>query len=193
MLSANPASSQSLPGAATNVVETCLAKTLPVRQITFGSKSVMRRTTKTSASLNRLARVISSSSPLSSSAPANLRSASYSVNSKNQYTSRGVPPYIEVLGIAKVDATVTVDGSSSGVYRRGEYFRKELSVNNASAAQYPTIEVDTDVTDPVSGKKYLPLDPESFTYDDDGSPREMDCVHRCVLDEKLNAGHRPTA
>lgn len=100
---------------------------------------------------------------------ADLRAASYSVNSKNQYTSRDVPPYLEVLGIAKVDATVTVQGSASGVSRRGEYFRKELNVNNASAAQYPTIEVDTDVTDPVSGKKYLPLHPESFTHDADGN------------------------
>jgi len=100
---------------------------------------------------------------------ANLRSASYSANSKNQYTSRGVPAYIEVLGIAKVDATVTVEGSSSGVYRRGEYFRKELNVNNASAAQYPTIDVDTDVTSPVSGEKFLPLHPESFSHDTDGN------------------------
>ena len=99
----------------------------------------------------------------------NLRSASYVVNSKNQYTSRGVPPYIEVLGIATVDATVTVEGSSSGVYRHGEYFRKELNVNNASAAQYPTIDVDTDVTSPVSGEKFLPLHPESFTPDADGN------------------------
>jgi len=129
-----------------------LANSPLVSQITFKSNRETRMTTTKSYDfLNRL------------------RSASYSANSKNQYTSRGVPPYIEVLCIAKVNATVTVEGSSSGVYRRGEYFRKELYVNNANAAQYPTIDVDTDVTSPVSGEKFLPLHPESFSHDTDGN------------------------
>jgi hypothetical protein len=60
-----------------------------------------------------------------------LRSASYSANLLNQYTSRDVPGAVDVMGIAFATNTVTVNGQ--GVYRKGEYFRKELSVNNASA------------------------------------------------------------
>ena len=37
------------------------------------------------------------------------------------------------------------------------------------AAQYPTITVDTDVTDPVSGEKFVPYQSESFSYDADGN------------------------
>ena len=90
---------------------------------------------------------------------ANLRYANYTVSRTNMYTSREVPPYLDVLGIARVDATVTVQGSAAGVYRHGEYFRKEQYVNNTSAAQYPTLSVDTDVTSPVSGEKFLAYKP----------------------------------
>jgi hypothetical protein len=61
-----------------------------------------------------------------------LRSAAYSANNLNQYTSRDVPGAVDVMGIAFATNTVTVNGQA--VYRKGEYFRKELSVNNASRA-----------------------------------------------------------
>jgi YD repeat-containing protein len=66
------------------------------------------------------------------SSGANLRSATYSANNLNQYTSRGVPGYVNILGTANSNATVTINLQST--YRRGDYFRGELSVDNSSAA-----------------------------------------------------------
>jgi RHS repeat-associated protein len=42
-------------------------------------------------------------------------------------------------------------------------------VVNSSAAQYQPITVDTDVTDPVTGHKFLAKTPENYTYDADGN------------------------
>lgn len=62
----------------------------------------------------------------------NLRSASYTVNNANQYTSRGVPSAFDVVGMANTSASVTVN-SAAVDYCRGEYFRKEVDENNSNA------------------------------------------------------------
>jgi hypothetical protein len=59
---------------------------------------------------------------------ADLRSASYTANALNQYTSRDVPEYLNIMGIAHASASLTVNGNSP--YRKGEFFRQELSINN---------------------------------------------------------------
>ncbi len=48
------------------------------------------------------------------------------MNSLNLYTTRTHPRYLEVQGAAQTTATVQVDGSTNGVLRQGEYFRREL-------------------------------------------------------------------
>jgi len=97
------------------------------------------------------------------------RVANYTVNDLNQYTQREVPGAFDVLGVAR--GTVTVNGSGSGVHRKTEYFRKELSVNNSSAPQYQT--VDVTATDGTSltetGGVYVAKTPEAFGYDMDGN------------------------
>src|SRR5213079_1882677 len=50
-----------------------------------------------------------------------LRPASYSVNNLNQYTSRAVPGYVDIMGQAFATSSVTVSALSA--YRKGEYFR----------------------------------------------------------------------
>ena len=60
-----------------------------------------------------------------------LRAASYTPNRLNQYTSRTVPGAVDILGVANPTAAVTVNGVSAD--RKGEYFRRELGVTNASA------------------------------------------------------------
>ena len=60
-----------------------------------------------------------------------LRAATYTANRLNQYTSRTVPGYVDVLGIANPNAGVTVNGNSA--YRKGEYFHCGLNVPNSSA------------------------------------------------------------
>jgi hypothetical protein len=57
----------------------------------------------------------------------NLRTANYTANNLNQYTSRDVPGYATVLGSANANATVTVNLQRA--YRYGNYFSDELSEN----------------------------------------------------------------
>jgi len=96
-----------------------------------------------------------------------LRSASYSANLLNQYSSRTVPGAVDVMGMALATNAVTVNGQS--VYRKGEYFRKELGVNNNSAPVWTNITVAATGQASVSGNALVPKTPEAFTYDADGN------------------------
>jgi RHS repeat-associated protein len=96
-----------------------------------------------------------------------LRSASYSANLLNQYSSRTVPGAVDVMGMALATNAVTVNGQS--VYRKGEYFRKELSVNNASAPVWQQVDVAAPNETTVTRHEFIPRTPESFTYDADGN------------------------
>jgi len=99
-----------------------------------------------------------------------LRSASYTANSLNQYTSRDVPAYLNVLGIANANASVTVNSQSA--YRKGEYFWKELSANNASAALWQSVTNIASLTgtnQTNTGNLFLTKTAEAYTYDLDGN------------------------
>jgi len=97
---------------------------------------------------------------------ANLRSASYTANALNQYTDRTVPGYVDIIGAALATNSVTVNGQAA--YRKGEYFRKELSVDNSSEAVWTNITVVSGGTS-VSGHRFVAQTPESFSYDLDGN------------------------
>src|SRR5207249_1639760 len=60
-----------------------------------------------------------------------LRSASYTANTLNEYSSRTVPNAVDVLGTAHTDASVTVNAQST--YRRGKFYQKALTVANSTA------------------------------------------------------------
>ena len=60
----------------------------------------------------------------------NLRTASYTANNLNQYTQRTVPAYVDIMGLGFATNAVTVNGQTA--YRKGEYFRQQLSVANTS-------------------------------------------------------------
>jgi RHS repeat-associated protein len=99
-----------------------------------------------------------------------LRPASYTANSLNQYTQRDVPGAADITGIAHPNATVTVNSASP--YRRGEYYRKELAINNASASVWQSVTnkaVLTGTTNTTTGNVFLPKTPELFSYDADGN------------------------
>ena len=101
---------------------------------------------------------------------ANLRPASYNVNTLNQYTNRTVPGYIEVQGDANSNATVTVNGAPA--YRYGAYYRDELTVNNNSSPVYQAITnqgVLAPDTVTLNRHALVAATPEPFTYDDDGN------------------------
>ena len=100
----------------------------------------------------------------------NTRSATYSANSVNQYTSRTVPGAVDILGVARADASVSINGQAA--YRNGEYYQKALSMNNASAAVYQSVtnqSVQGGATNTVTGNLFLPKTSETFTHDADGN------------------------
>jgi RHS repeat-associated protein len=111
---------------------------------------------------------------------ANLRYQNYTANSLNQYTSRTVPGYVQTLGTAISNATVTVWGQG-GLFaqaaRHGSYFRDELPVGNNGAAQWLSLTnfavlqngTNADIMTNAIGSVFLPQTPESFAYDADGN------------------------
>lgn len=100
----------------------------------------------------------------------NLQSATYTPNLLNQYSQRTVPGIASVLGIANPNAAVTVNSQS--VYRKGEYFWKELSVANGSASVWQSLSIQAvngGSSSSTSGNQYIPRTPETYTHDLDGN------------------------
>ncbi len=110
------------------------------------------------------------------------RSATYTPNTVNQYTSRTVPGYVNVLGTATNMATVSLwSPESTALYasttRKGEYFRGELPFNNSTNALWLTItnvavwsnSTGADIVTNTVGRTLLAKTPETFTYDTDGN------------------------
>jgi RHS repeat-associated protein len=101
--------------------------------------------------------------------------ANYNVNSLNQYIRRSVPPYVNILGSANSNATVTVNNQIA--YRKGDYYRAELNVINSTGALWLTVTnlavlnsgTNADIVATNMGNVYLPTTPESFGYDQDGN------------------------
>jgi RHS repeat-associated protein len=102
-----------------------------------------------------------------------LRGSAYNVNSLNQYTSRTVPEWVDVLGAANSNATVTVNFEPT--YRKGEYFRKELRAANnlgpvyLSVTNFGVYSTNVDITNSFEGYLFVPQNPEVFSYDADGN------------------------
>ncbi len=107
----------------------------------------------------------------------NLRQASYTPNSLSQYQQRTVPGGLDVLGTANAAATVTVNDQTT--YRRGDYFYKELAVDNSAGPAYQQVKAvgarigvgggGEDAVSEINGHMYLPRSLETFTYDFDGN------------------------
>jgi RHS repeat-associated protein len=107
----------------------------------------------------------------------NGRKADYASNDLNQYTQRTVPGYLDILGTAASNATVTVNNHATA--RKGNYFHTALQFSNASSAICTNIDVvgvrknagtnQQDVVTQISGHEFLPRSPEVFGYDADGN------------------------
>lgn len=105
----------------------------------------------------------------------NLRTANYTANSLNQYTSRDVPGYVDVLGSANPNATVTVNLQRA--IRQGGYFWDELGVSNASSPLWLSLTnlavlnngTNADIVATNIGNAYVPQTPQTFAYDADGN------------------------
>ncbi len=109
-----------------------------------------------------------------------LHYGSYWANSLNQYTSRDVPGYVNVIGSAKTNATVslwTPDGYWAQTSRKSDYFRGELPINNSTGALWLTITnlgvlnngTNQDILTNTVGNAFVARTPEAFGYDADGN------------------------
>ncbi len=98
---------------------------------------------------------------------AGLRVANYIANLLNQYSSRDVPGAVDIMGLGFATNAVTVNGATA--YRKGEYFRQEVSLSNGSTPVWEGITVTESGQAPVSGNLFVPQTPEQFTYDQDGN------------------------
>jgi YD repeat-containing protein len=97
----------------------------------------------------------------------NLRESLYGVNVLNQYTNRTVLGFADVVGVAL--ATKPVYGNGQMASRKGEYFRRELSVNNAGGPVWLGVTVTSPGEPTVTGNLFVPRTPEVFTHDLDGN------------------------
>jgi RHS repeat-associated protein len=90
------------------------------------------------------------------------------VNRLNQYSSRTVAPYVDVLGVANPTTNVTVNGNTAN--RKGEYFHWPLNVPN-STPQYPNLTIVSQygATQTQTGAVYVAASTESFQPDADGN------------------------
>ena len=125
----------------------------------------------------------------------NSNTASYTVNALNQYTQRTVPGVFDVAGGAASGATVTVNSSSSGVTRHGEYFFKGQSMSNNPNPVFATLAV-SDGTTTTNVLAFTAGTPEAFTYDDDGNlisdgrwTRTYDAENRLIAMETTAAAY----
>jgi RHS repeat-associated protein len=110
----------------------------------------------------------------------NSRAAQYLANNLNQYTNRDVPPYVDMLGSANSNATVTLwraDGSYATTTRQGAYYFGEFPVINSTGAVWLTLTniaalqngSSPDYLSTVAANAFVPKAPELFTYDADGN------------------------
>jgi len=75
--------------------------------------------------------------------------------------------FVDVVGVAL--ATKPVYGNGQMASRKGEYFRRELSVNNAGGPVWLGVTVTSPGEPTVTGNLFVPRTPEVFTHDPDGN------------------------
>ncbi|QHI69274.1 RHS repeat domain-containing protein [Tichowtungia aerotolerans] len=112
------------------------------------------------------------------------RSEVYTANELNQYTSRMIPGFVDVSGIAATNATVTVRDAAHAelpvpVTRQDDYFYTAYSVSNSTAAFTNSLEInavinppgtnDPDIVETAVRPAFVPQTPEQLQYDDDGN------------------------
>src|SRR5258708_36489117 len=97
---------------------------------------------------------------------ASLRTATYTANALNQYTSVTTSGYKDILGVALATNSVTVKSSSTD--RKIEYFHREIPVSNGSGPLWQTATVISGSSS-TNGGCVHPGSTQSLTYDLDGN------------------------
>jgi RHS repeat-associated protein len=96
---------------------------------------------------------------------ANLRSSIYTADFQNRYSSRTVPATFDVLGTVLATNTVTVNSVTP--YRKGEYFRQQVTA--ATQPAWTSITVASPTQTSVTGNVFTPGATETYTSDADGN------------------------
>jgi RHS repeat-associated protein len=99
-----------------------------------------------------------------------LRSATYTRNLLNQYSSYSVPEAFDVLGSAPPGASVTVNGGAT--YRKGDFWQAQPGGNNSTGAVAVAVNVQSvsnTVTLTSNGVVFLPRSSVTNAYDADGN------------------------
>ena len=109
----------------------------------------------------------------------NLRSAAYSADMLNRYVIRTNTGAVDVMGIALATNTVTVN--TAPTYRKGEYFRKQLPVNNSSGPVWQEVSISAPGETAVTRHEFVPPAQEAFDYDLDGNLTQ-DARWNCTWD-----------
>jgi RHS repeat-associated protein len=97
----------------------------------------------------------------------NLRESLYTANLLNHYSQRTVPGYVDILGVAFATNLVYVNSQIAN--RKGEYFWKELSMNNTTGSVWQPVTVTATGLTTVTGNVFMAKTPEVFSYDLDGN------------------------
>lgn len=85
-----------------------------------------------------------------------------------QYTQRTVPVDINVSGLAPTGATITVNVSSTGVTKQGDYYYRDFAVSN-STSLWQSFAIESTYGGSSNRSTFVPGSPESMTYDLDGN------------------------
>ena len=97
---------------------------------------------------------------------ANLRTTTCAANQLNQYTTVTTPGYRDILGAALATNSVTVNSGAAD--RRGEYYHREITVANGSAAVWQSVAVTSGGSTSNGGFAW-PQNVATPTYDYDGN------------------------
>ena len=105
----------------------------------------------------------------------NLHSSNYTNNLLNQVSARSVPGYVDELGEANSNATVTLNLMPA--YRHFDYFQKEIPVTNTAEVILQSLTnlavlnngTNPDIISSNIGSKLLVKTPQAFAYDADGN------------------------
>jgi hypothetical protein len=98
-----------------------------------------------------------------------LRTANYNLNSANlnEYGNRTTPSSVDVIGLADVGSSVSVNGSEAD-YRRGEYFREDLGLSTGVDPLWQSVSLTAGATT-IAGHLLIPPATQPFSYDLDGN------------------------
>jgi RHS repeat-associated protein len=123
------------------------------------------------------------------SAAANLRTATYTPNALNQYTTITQPGFLEIYGKAPTAQTVTVNALATT--RQGRDFRKELSYSNTSQLWQT---VTTNGGSASIAQHHLPAASTTPTYDLDGNlTSDGQWTYTWDAENRLRSATRTTA